>query len=121
MRGAACLTSSKGDIGPNFAVHVLKRRVNHGQMTISELRLRHRRLKGFHFTRRWIESNNLHLGHVAVVNPSFPIDIDLKTPLSDLTETVLGDGTRAHLARSSIQLPNKLRIEIGIREVTVSG
>src|SRR5438128_8487556 len=93
---------------------MLERWVNHRQMPIPKSRLRYRRLKGLHLSCLWVESNDLHLRHVAEVNPPFLIDIDLETALGDLAETVLRNGILEHFAGFGIELPNELGIEIRI-------
>src|SRR5262245_44224346 len=89
MPRAAGLPGSKADIGPGFPVHMLEGRVDHREMAVAKPRLRYRRFEGFHFLRLRIEPNDLHLRHVAEVNPPLFIDVDLETALSDLAQTIL--------------------------------
>src|SRR5436190_24168212 len=119
MPGSARLSGCEGDIGPQFSVHMLKGGVNHRQMAVAKLRLLDRWPKGLHLFGFRIEPYDLHLGHVAEINPPFPIDIDLETTLSDLPETVLWHPILDHLAGFGIELPNKLGIEIRIPNVSL--
>src|SRR2546426_6789906 len=96
---------------------MLKRRVNHRQMAIAEIRFWYRGLEGLHFLCLWVQPNDLHLRHVAEVNPSFLINIDLQTALSDLSEPVLRNPILDHFAGFGIELSNKLRITIRIPDV----
>src|SRR5712692_1382811 len=88
---AAHLAGRESDVEPQLAIHMLERGVNHRQMAIAETRLRYRGLEGFHPLRLWFEANDLHLRHVAEVDPPLVIDIDLETALSNETQPVLRD------------------------------
>ena len=86
-------------------------------MAIAKFRLPYWRFERLHFLCLWVEPDDLHLRHVAVVNPPFLINIDLETALSDLAEPILRNGVLHDLAGFRIELSDKLRIKIRIPDV----
>src|SRR5262249_432393 len=119
MPRTTCFTSCKGDVRPKLAVEMLEGRINHRQMTISELRLRYQGLEGFHLQGFWIEANDLHLRHIAEVDPSFLIDINLETALSNLSESVFWDRIFHNFTGCGIERANELRIEVRVPDVAL--
>src|SRR5206468_12734316 len=96
---------------------MLERGVNHRQMAIPKIRLRYWGLERLHFFCLGVEPNDLHLRHVAEVNPPFLIQIDLETALSDLAQPVLWNAVLHHSAGFGIELSKKLGIKIRIPDV----
>src|SRR5439155_23667416 len=93
--------------------------IDHGQMTISKFGLRYGDFESLHFFGLRVEVNDLHLRHVAVINPSFLIDIDLQSTLGDLAKAGLWNAILYNFAGFGIELPKILRIEIGIADVSL--
>ena len=117
MPRAARLACRESDIDPEFPVHMLERGVNHRQVPIPQSRLRYRGLERLHLSCLRVEPDDLHLRHVAEIDPAFLIDIDLETALGDLADTVLRYGILEHFAGSGIELPDELGIEIRVPHV----
>src|SRR5256885_10781879 len=89
--------------------------IDHRQMAISKFGLRYGDFESLHFFGLRVEADDLHLRHVAVINPAFLIDIDLQAALGDLAKpglwnAVLHDfaGFRSEEHTSELQSPCNL-------------
>src|SRR2546427_12836104 len=103
MPSDACFPGGKGDIHPQEAIQMLLRGIDHRQVAVSKLGFRYGDLEGLHLFGLRIETRDLHLRHVAVVNPSFLIHIDLQTALSDLSEPSLWNAVLHNFAGFGIE------------------
>ena len=88
-------------------------------MAISKFGLRYGDFESLHFFGLRVEADDLHLRHVAVINPAFLIDIDLQAALGDLAKPGLWNAVLHDFAGFGIELPKKLRVEIGIPDVAL--
>jgi len=78
-------------------------------VAVPKIRLRTGDLRS-RFSLSWVEPDDLHLRHIAEVNPPFFINVDLQTALSDLAERFVERGTPL-LAGFGIELPNDLELK----------
>ena len=69
---------------PQLSINVLGSGINDRQMADTKICFRYRRLECFPLLCFGIESNDLHLRHVPVVNAALSVEIDLKAALRNL-------------------------------------
>src|SRR6516162_1895700 len=119
MPRAARFAGCERDVRPQLAIDVLESWIDHRQMAVTKLRFGYGRLERLHLFCSGIEPDDLHLRHVAVVDPAFLIDIDLQTALSDLAEPILWNRILDDLAGLQIEFSEELGIKIGVPEVSL--